>query len=308
VLLAINDGVMSYAHPGARGYCPACAQEVAPKCGSKVVWHWAHRSLKDCDSWSEGETAWHAAWKSRFAQEQTEVSMDRGGVRHRADVVADCGTTIEFQHSSISCEEIAGRELFYGKMIWVVDCTKCFLEMRLGLNFHNTTDVAFASGRRPLLDAEGRFVKFRWKSRRRSFDDCGKAVFLDLGFAFSDHQDAFYRKSEWFDEGNGVRRPANRFWRRTSHELFLLEVKKQHESGYGWGRLISHKAFCRRFGAVGFIGYPATQSVRQCPEEWEYRDGYAYCGEFGMNEFPHLCGYRWCEQQIEHLSGIKEAV
>ena len=85
------------------------------KCGEIVSWHWAHIS-KDCDPWSEPESEWHRGWKQLFPAQMQEVVVGA----HRADVLTNRGV-IEFQHSTISPQEIKERESFYGKMVWVVD-------------------------------------------------------------------------------------------------------------------------------------------------------------------------------------------
>jgi competence protein CoiA len=46
------------AEPGIKGFCPMCASEMIPKCGEINAHHWAHKALGDCDTWSDGETAW----------------------------------------------------------------------------------------------------------------------------------------------------------------------------------------------------------------------------------------------------------
>ncbi|MBH5371011.1 competence protein CoiA family protein [Bradyrhizobium glycinis] len=52
------------AYSAGRGTCPVCTGEVIAKCGSYRVSHWAHRGIRDCDSWAERETEWHRAWKN----------------------------------------------------------------------------------------------------------------------------------------------------------------------------------------------------------------------------------------------------
>jgi|688.fasta_scaffold01162_38 competence protein CoiA len=280
MLKALVGGEEKLATPKENGVCPSCGSRVVSKCGSKVVWHWAHESLEDCDSWSEGETLWHAAWKSRFAY--TEVPLERGGERHRADALSDSNVVIEFQHSALSPKEIDEREMFYDRMVWVLDGAEAFRKKRIGL----CTVAPAGSGRE--------YVKFRWKSRRRSFDDATCPIFIDLGFAFSDCGKPFQRPAD-----DGVLRSGDTLWQKAIHDLLLLEVKKRHE-GYGWGRLVSHKDFCRRFGAFCFSEYQTSESVRWVPQCWhrDY-DGYTYCGECGMDAFDELGNYGWCESQIE---------
>ena len=71
--------------------CPICDSKVIPKCGSINVWHFAHESLKDCDTFSEGETEWHIDWKNEFfgrAGRKRNMGI-RPTVRGVAHVVAE---------------------------------------------------------------------------------------------------------------------------------------------------------------------------------------------------------------------------
>src|SRR6516162_2339748 len=107
----------------ARGTCPRCNGEVIAKCGTHRLSHWAHRGIRDCDSWAEKETDWHRAWKNNFPAECQEFIQHDGqsGERHIADVRTPHGLVIEFQHSHLDPLERAARERFYRNMVWVVD-------------------------------------------------------------------------------------------------------------------------------------------------------------------------------------------
>ncbi|AMN40481.1 competence protein CoiA [Rhodoplanes sp. Z2-YC6860] len=110
------------AQPGLSGTCPSCKAEVIAKCGSLRVWHWAHRGVRVCDPWWEPETEWHRSWKNEFpADWQEVVHFAQSGEKHIADVKTQSGMIIEFQHSFLKMEEREARELFYRKMVWVVD-------------------------------------------------------------------------------------------------------------------------------------------------------------------------------------------
>jgi competence protein CoiA len=123
---ALVGGQRVEAYRGGSAMCPVCGGEVIAKCGTHRVAHWAHRGVRDCDSWAETETVWHRAWKSHFPAECQEVIQHdaQSGERHIADVRTTHGLVIEFQHSHLDPREQAARERFYGNMVWVVDGTR----------------------------------------------------------------------------------------------------------------------------------------------------------------------------------------
>jgi len=135
---SLVDGVRLEAQPKQRGCCPLCGAEMIPKCGRVKVWHWAHKGRLECDPWYE-ETEWHRSWKDRFPvgwQEQIAYDPDTGE-KHIADVRTPTDLVIEFQHSVISSQEVAARQAFYKKMIWVVDGNRGSLDpqyFRMGLH------------------------------------------------------------------------------------------------------------------------------------------------------------------------------
>lgn len=121
---ALVDDHRIEATPGQVGHCPSCGKPMIAKCGTQVIWHWAHKGMR-CDGWWEPETGWHRTWKDQFPAEwQETVCEGAGGERHIADVLTSHGLVIEFQHSRLPPEEQAGREAFYRNMVWVVDGTR----------------------------------------------------------------------------------------------------------------------------------------------------------------------------------------
>ncbi|HEU5087968.1 MAG TPA: competence protein CoiA family protein [Roseiflexaceae bacterium] len=150
--------------PGLRALCPDCHEPVLAKCGAINVWHWAHERGDDCDTWSEAESKWHRAWKAHWPMRLVEVSMQRDGVRHRADIVGRAGVVLELQHSSITPVEIAAREAFYGRMVWVFDARDVW------------------DGDRFLPRNRGSHITFRWKQPRKHIAACKQMVVLDFGF------------------------------------------------------------------------------------------------------------------------------
>ena len=73
-----------------------------------------------------GETPWHRDWKKAFPLYYREVSFfdEKLSQFHRADVHTPCGTALEFQNSPICMEELKSRELFYPKLVWVLNGKK----------------------------------------------------------------------------------------------------------------------------------------------------------------------------------------
>lgn len=120
--------------------CPGCGAQVVAKCGGIMTHHWAHKAKSDCSWLHEPETDWHRSWKR-------EMLIQVGGaaeVRFNYYFTGDSPTyltkvtdfhfgqlAVEFQHSSISEEEIQLRESYYSdchtdtlscsKLIWVID-------------------------------------------------------------------------------------------------------------------------------------------------------------------------------------------
>jgi competence CoiA-like predicted nuclease len=117
-----TDGIKIKAIPNEIAICPICKSELKSKCGQLNIWHWAHKDLKDCDSWNyEPISEWHLKWQNYFGEEQREVLITKGDETHIADIVTEKGTIIEIQNSNISVDDIFDREVFYRDMIWVLN-------------------------------------------------------------------------------------------------------------------------------------------------------------------------------------------
>lgn len=122
--LALVDDQRVEAFPGGRGVCPICGAETIAKCGPRIIHHWAHHRLRDCDPWWENETVWHREWKNKFPLLCREVShVAEDGEIHRADVKTPTGIVIEIQHSAMTDAERISREEFYENLVWIIDGT-----------------------------------------------------------------------------------------------------------------------------------------------------------------------------------------
>jgi competence CoiA-like predicted nuclease len=160
-----KNGEKILALPGSSAVCSCCGTPVRPKCGVINVWHWAHvtRTVDFCEM--KPETDWHLWWKSMFPKEMVEVPINRGKVVKIADVyLPKTKTVIEFQHSSISPEEIQFRESHYGNMLWVFDCTEQYEAGNIDLRFNSERNIE----------------TFRWKHAKKTLAYAHKPVYLQL--------------------------------------------------------------------------------------------------------------------------------
>lgn len=139
--------------------CPCCETRMVAHCGKVLVWHWAHENKKDCDPWHEGESEWHVGWKTRVPSNWVEVVIGS----HRADIQRPDGLVIELQHSYISAEDIAIREEFYGRMVWLFDATDLYQRQRMRFRWCR----------------DG--VKFSLSHPKKSWFHVTKPMYLDLG-------------------------------------------------------------------------------------------------------------------------------
>lgn len=119
---ALINGEKTEATKGTKGGCPSCGSELIAKCGELKVNHWSHKGNRNCDQWWENETEWHRSWKGNFPIEWQEiVHHDESGEKHIADIKTQSGWILEFQHSFLNSEERLSRNIFYQKLVWVVD-------------------------------------------------------------------------------------------------------------------------------------------------------------------------------------------
>lgn len=156
-----------FASSGETGFCPICNEVLVPKICRLKLSHWAHsKSSKHCEH--EPETEWHRKWKSIFNINNIEVVVNKHGIIKRTDVMLGNEYCVEFQHSSISIDEINERENFYGKMIWVFDCIDAYNNGRIQLRIKDGCD-------------RSDLRTFRWFHPKKSISYTTKPTYLDLG-------------------------------------------------------------------------------------------------------------------------------
>lgn len=163
MIWGIKDNQRIKAIPKDKATCELCQGELIAKCGEVKIWHWAHKSNKECDNWWEPESEWHINWKNEFPEEQQEIKIGK----HRADIKTKTGTIIELQKSSISLKDIREREEFYGeKLIWLLD------GKTIAKNF-----APFKSKRK--IEQKW-FSHFEWKWQPSIIRYAAKPIFIDM--------------------------------------------------------------------------------------------------------------------------------
>lgn len=173
---ALVDGRKVEASPGMAGECPCCGTPTVAKCGPFTLWHWAHKSRKDCCSWWEGETEWHRDWKDHFPKEWQEITLydPETGEKHIADVKTANSMVIELQHSTIKPEEVRSREAFYKKMMWIVDLRRSEMEYS---RFRVSLDLA-------VFERSTSTFRIPWYGRSKLFERWSRSqvpVLFDFG-------------------------------------------------------------------------------------------------------------------------------
>lgn len=174
--------------------CPICGEIVIPKCGSKMVHHWAHKSTQNCDLWWESETDWHRKWKDNFPKECQEVIMhdNETGEKHVADIKTQTGIVLEFQHSPMSIEEQQSREQFYKNMIWVVDARKHYDKFKQYINRlnHCKSNKNYFYQKIDFFEKQSSCFSPRWL-------DSSVPVIFDFGIHDSLENNDFNKQKKW---------------------------------------------------------------------------------------------------------------
>lgn len=164
---ALVDNEPKMAFPNGKGICELCGSALIAKCGPRILHHWAHHKIRNCDPWWENETPWHREWKNLYPENCREIShTDTNGEIHRAAIRTPTGIYIEIHHSSMTDTERLSRELFYKNLIWIVD----------GRGFKNNFDIYHL-----LPDPKTEISKdIVWSKARRHMDGANSGIFLRL--------------------------------------------------------------------------------------------------------------------------------
>lgn len=168
----IEEGKLARAAEGARGQCPECKGKVYARVPEHAIRHWAHTPLPDgqeryCSRDSGEMTEWHYSWQS----ERTDLSCIEVAVGpHRADVVNAGGIVIEFQHSTITPDDVTAREQHWRKGVWVLDGTP-------GEEGKERVQVR----RRPDQDPDDPYRAFKWPRANLVLYRAKWPVWIDVG-------------------------------------------------------------------------------------------------------------------------------
>ena len=108
--------------PGARARCVDCLGILVAKCGEINRWHWAHEAANSQCVGSDGESAWHFAWKAWAEQYGADTEVTDG--QHRADIIWADGHVYELQSDYLEPAKIRNREHHWGEhLTWIYRIT-----------------------------------------------------------------------------------------------------------------------------------------------------------------------------------------
>jgi len=239
--------------------CPICNSEVRAKCGKINVWHWSHLNKEDCDDWYEPESEWHKKWKEEFPMECQEFTMGK----HRADIRTKNRWIIELQNSRISSEKIIEREIYYRRMIWLLNGGTLLKGIRIKQNkktitfrWKNPSKTWWASKKEIYVDLAGN-VKLL-EEALKSYEFGNKKYITPIkGYGeytfFTDYGEEITRESEWLstigyeDETSYKISHLKALIKLLKGKIFLIKKIYPKLPCYGWGELLSRKEFLDKF-------------------------------------------------------------
>jgi hypothetical protein len=201
VIVAVLNGQLARATSGARASCPECGNAVTARIPEHAIRHWAHMPLagdedRGCSNEPGEMSEWHRHWQW-LRTDLSCIEVARGA--HRADAINEAGDVIEFQHSSISPEDIESRERFWRRGVWVLDGTPRENEERVEVR------------RRPDQPVDDPYCSFKWNRAHQLLYRADWPCWIDLGERF----DMVQVRSAAQGRGNG--------WL-VSREWFIKEV------------------------------------------------------------------------------------
>ncbi len=239
---AIVNGKIKYsidAKSGEIGDCfYNCGKIVRARCGKINTEHWAHietESLYDIESHND----WHVSWK-KFFEKRGYMTEKRFG-----NFIADAynpktNTVVEYQHSSITPQEIIDRCKHHKSenrnVIWILDYTKEYKDGRVKLT--------------KKIRNRNEFYSFGIKWQTKSYieglftfnEEVGIPNVLTFFNIISNYDDNNYVPLEIFKEN--TEEPSNVSYDIDKHKFVLLKIKKTYKKGdddigkYGYGDLV----------------------------------------------------------------------
>jgi competence protein CoiA len=182
MLLALNENnkLIKATDKKQNAKCPNCNSEMGSYISSfNEDNHWFHRPGSVCIGEKEPKTEWHFDNQNLFQDYDLEKTFLKGGISKRADVMINDNLVIEFQHSSITEDEILQRNQHYGKVVWVFDANEPYTNERLKI---------WESG------------EFEWIKPRKTIISSNMPVFLSIGTGFY-HFHVITKDYKYTDEG-----------------------------------------------------------------------------------------------------------
>lgn len=127
------------------------------------------------DTWSLPVTEWSLRWKRQFEHDQIEISLERDGTKHIADVVSTKGAVLKFQHRWLDAKAIQEREQHFGNMVWIFNSSSWDIDLIKSPRYY--TDEHGYKRELP----QGKWVGYLSRYMKIALSSCQMPVFLDFG-------------------------------------------------------------------------------------------------------------------------------
>jgi len=133
------------------------------------------------DSWAlPSASSWSLNWKLKFPKEMVENTITKGNEKHIADIEASKGTIFKLQRRMLKEKELASRELFFEKMVWIFDASKWDFNLQF-----ETTHYVTNNGRPRKLPTPPpntyEWIGFGCRYPKMAFKKSKMPIFLDFG-------------------------------------------------------------------------------------------------------------------------------
>lgn len=158
-------------HPDLGGVTDDLGRALVPKEDCFLIWPGEYQTKL--------QSPWREIWQSYSPSQYLELDFEIENKSYTADLIDRMGYVVEFQHSTITLEEVQKREQVYQKMYWIVDASKA--------DWIHLDSLLDSSG---LKSISKEYILV--KERKVWWSYFNRAMFLDLGVGLGCIEKVYY--------------------------------------------------------------------------------------------------------------------